>query len=198
MKEKKELEELELESNQSKEEMKSKAHSEKENKDEMENLKAQANEFRDRFLRKAAEFENYKKRTDIEISSLLKYSNESLILKMLPVLDDFERAINSWDDDDKSSQAKPDQAQTGKKAVELIYDKFKKILEKQGLKEIDSLGKKFDVDLNDALMQSLNDELEPDTVIDVVEKGYYLKDKVLRHAKVIVSVRSENKESNGQ
>jgi len=134
---------------------------------------------RDRLMRKAAEFENYKKRTENEISSYLKYANEELISELLPVLDDFDRVIASWDE-------KHD-VETFKKGVELIYDKFRKVLGKKGLKEMESTGKPFDVNLHDALMQVDNDKIDPNTVAETVEKGYYLKDKVLRHAKVLVS-----------
>lgn len=140
---------------------------------------------RDRLLRKAAEFENYKRRTESEISTLFKYQNEGLITDLLPVLDDFDRVL------------KPDNKQdleTFKKGVELIFDKFKKVLEKQGLKEIESTGKPFDVNLHDALMQVENNKAAPNTIMDTAEKGYYLKDKVIRHAKVIVSKKEEDKQ----
>ena len=139
----------------------------------------EASLLRDQLMRKAAEFENYKKRTENEISNYLKYANEELISELLPVLDDFDRVIASWDE-------KHD-VKTFKKGVELIYDKFKKVLGKKGLKEMESTGKQFDVNLHDALMQVENKKLKPNTVADTVEKGYYLKDKVLRHAKVLVS-----------
>ncbi len=156
---------------------------EEENKEE--NGKLEAEVLRDRLLRKAAEFENYKRRTESEISTLFKYQNEGLITDLLPVLDDFERVLNP---DNKQD------LETFKKGVELIYDKFKKVLEKQGLKEMDTSGKPFDVNLNDALMQVENDKAAPNTIMDTAEKGYYLKDKVIRHAKVIVSKKEEDKQ----
>jgi molecular chaperone GrpE len=149
----------------------------------------EVSQLRDQLLRRAAEFENYKKRTENEISSYLKYANEELISELLPVLDDFDRVISSWDE-------KHD-VETFKKGVELIYDKFKKVLGKKGLKEMESTGKPFDVNLHDALMQVENDELEPNTVADTVEKGYWLKDKVLRHAKVLVSKNGEGDSGEG-
>jgi molecular chaperone GrpE len=143
-----------------------------------------AEQLRDQLLRKAAEFENYKRRTESEISNFLKYANEETISNLLPVLDDFERVMASWD--------KEHDVETFKKGVELIYEKFKKILEKKGLKEIESTGKQFDVNLHDALMQVENNELKPNTVTETAEKGYYLKDKVLRHAKVLVSKKGDS------
>ncbi len=141
---------------------------------------------KDQLLRKAAEFENYKRRIDNEISSLYKYASENLISDLLPVLDDFERVFAAWNEKHN--------AETFKKGVELIYEKFKGILEKQGLKEMDSDGKPFDVNLHDALMQVPDGKTPPNTIINTVEKGYYLKDKVIRHAKVLVSSNTETEE----
>ena len=160
----------------------------KEEKTETENnktdeLQAQVSILKDTLLRKAAEFENYKKRTDSEISSYLKYANENLLIDLLPVLDDFDRVMKAWND-------KHD-VETFKKGIEMIYDKFKNTLEKQGLKEIESDGKAFDVNLHDALLQTPNPELPANTVLETIEKGFYLKDKVIRHAKVIVSANPD-------
>ena len=160
----------------------------KEEKTETENnktdeLQAQVSILKDTLLRKAAEFENYKKRTDSEISSYLKFANENLLIDLLPVLDDFDRVMKAWND-------KHD-VETFKKGIEMIYDKFKNTLEKQGLKEIESDGKAFDVNLHDALLQTPNPELPANTVLETIEKGFYLKDKVIRHAKVIVSANPD-------
>jgi molecular chaperone GrpE len=150
-------------------------------------LQSQLDEMRDKLLRKAAEFENYKRRNETELASFFKFANENLITELLPVMDDFERVLKSWNE-------KHD-VETFKKGGELIYHKFKKVLDKQGVKEIDSTGKPFDVNLHDALLQTPTDEAEPNTVLETVEKGYYLKDKVVRHAKVIVSAPPEKDES---
>jgi molecular chaperone GrpE len=158
-----------------------------ESENNIQELEKQLNTLRDQLLRKAAEFENYKKRTENEISSLYKYANESLIIDLLPVLDDFDRVMKSWND-------KHD-AETLRKGIELIYDKFKKVLQKQGVKEIDSTGKQFNVNEHDALLQTPVKDVPPNTVTDTIEKGYYLKDKVIRHAKVIVSNEPEEGEN---
>lgn len=142
-------------------------------------LEFQLKDFKDKLLRKAAEFENYKRRSESELSGFLKYANEYLILDLLPVLDDFDRLNSAWDE-------KHD-IDSFKQGIDLIYDKFKKVLQKHGVKEIESVGKKFDVNLHDALIQMPQKDVDPDTVVNEIEKGYYLKDKVLRHAKVIVS-----------
>lgn len=145
-------------------------------------LENQIKELKDRYLRKAAEFDNFKKRTNAEKTEFFAYANEKLISDLLPVLDDFDRILKLYD--------REHDTESFKKGVELVYDKFKKTLEKQGLKEIDSKLKEFDVNLHEAVMQQPS-EAEPNTVLDTVEKGYFLKDKVLRHAKVIVSAKSE-------
>ena len=149
-------------------------------------LQTQINSLRDQLLRKAAEFENYKKRTDNELSSFFKYANESLILELLPVLDDFDRLFNAFNE-------KHD-IDTFKKGVELTYEKLIAILKKQGLKEMETGGKKFDFNLHDALLQVPDSSHEPDTILETAEKGYFLKDKVLRHAKVLVSADDGGKE----
>lgn len=136
---------------------------------------------KDTLLRKMAEFENYKRRTDSEISNYIKYASESLIKDLIPVYDDLGRSIDSI------NKGETKDFETLKTGIVLIYDKFKSVLEKEGLKEINSLGKEFDVDLSSALMQVPSKDVKPNTVIEVIEKGYKLKDKVVKHEKVLVS-----------
>ncbi|MCX7877087.1 MAG: nucleotide exchange factor GrpE [Ignavibacteria bacterium] len=150
---------------------------------ELKELQEKVDELKDQFLRKAAEFENYKKRTETEKFELIKYANERLITEFLTVIDDFQRALMSYNTD------KDDNA--FHKGVEMIYHKLINILRKQGLKEINSTGEKFNVELHEALMQKPSDDVEPGTILETVEKGYFFKDKVLRHAKVIVSSKPE-------
>ncbi len=159
------------------------ADGKKKNNKGIKELEARSEALKDQLLRKAAEFENYKRRTENDISNLYKFANESLITDLLPALEDFSRVMKLWDE-------KHD-AEAFHKGVELVYEKFRKTLEKQGLKEIDSMGKPFDVNLHDAIMQMEKSEADPDTILDVVEKGYKLKDKVIRHSKVVVSKKPE-------
>lgn len=142
-------------------------------------LEKEAADLKDRLLRKAAEFENYKRRTENDQLNLLKYAAESLILKLLPIVDDFERSL----DHIESSV----DIESLKQGIKLIYDKFMKILDEQGVKKIDSVGQPFNVDYHEALMQRKSDDVPPHTVLDELEKGYMYKDRVIRHAKVIVS-----------
>ena len=133
---------------------------------------------KDKFLRLNAEFDNYKRRTLKERVDLLKSANADVITSLLPVLDDFERAIKSLDNDKNNPALE---------GVNLIHNKFKAILEQKGLKAMDSVGKPFDVELHDAVTQMpATDESQKDTVMDELEKGYFLNDKVIRHAKVVV------------
>lgn len=146
-------------------------------------LEKQVSRLKDQYLRTAAEFENYKKRTETEKSEFFAYAGEKVISELLPVLDDFDRTMGSFE--------KSHDKDALKKGIDIIYDKFRAVLEKQGLKPMSSDGSKFDVNLHEAIMQQPDDSKEPETVLNTVEKGYFLKDKVLRHAKVVVSSKPE-------
>jgi molecular chaperone GrpE len=146
-------------------------------------LEKQAMQYKDQYLRTAAEFENYKRRTDAERAEFFAYAGERVLTDMLPVLDDFDRTMSSFE--------KSHDMEALKKGIDLVYAKFRAVLEKQGLKAMDSDGKKFDVNLHEAILQQPDETKEPETVLNTVEKGYFLKDKVLRHAKVVVSSQPE-------
>jgi molecular chaperone GrpE len=142
-------------------------------------LEQEINQYKELALRKAAEFENYKRRTENDQLNLLKYAAESLIIKLLPTIDDFERSLEHMNEETD--------VQKIKEGVQLIYNKFVKILDDQGVKKIESIGKPFSVEYHEALMQRADDSVPPHTVIDELETGYMYKDRVIRHAKVIVS-----------
>lgn len=144
--------------------------------------KAEVESYKDQLLRLAAEFENYKKRTQREYNQLVQYANEKLILELLPVVDDLERILKSPPDLSEDEKVK-----SFVQAVEMIYQKMLQTLGRQGLKAMESIGQTFNVDLHDALMQTDAPGKETNTIIDEFEKGYWLHDKVLRHAKVIVA-----------
>ncbi len=139
----------------------------------------QAEYYKDLVLRKVAEFDNYKKRVENDSAASLKYARTDIIQRLLPVVDDFERSLKL------SKDRRETEAFT--KGVEMIYQKLVKFLDSQGVKEIESLGKEFDVHYHDALLQVPRGDVPPHVVIEVVEKGYSLDDRVLRHAKVVVS-----------
>ncbi|MDD5360682.1 MAG: nucleotide exchange factor GrpE [Ignavibacteria bacterium] len=163
---------------------------EESNNKEIEALKSELDNYRNALLRKAAEFENYKRRTDGEIAGYLKYASEGLMKQLLPVYDDLSRSIESVE------KGETKDFDTLKQGILLIYDKFKDILVKEGVAEIDILGKEFDVDTCDALLQVPRDDVPPHTVVDVAEKGYKLKDKVIKFAKVIVSADMPKEQEN--
>lgn len=146
------------------------------------NLEAEVIKYKELMLRKAAEFENYKRRTENDQLNLLKYAAESVIIKLLPTIDDLERSL--------SHMTEETDIQKIKEGIQLIYNKFIKILDEQGVKKIESVGKPFDVEFHSALMQRADDSVPHHTVLDELETGYMYKDRVIRHAKVIVSEAS--------
>ncbi len=146
-------------------------------------LEKQVQNYKDLYMRTAAEFENYKKRTDNERADFYNYAGEKVLAEMLPVLDDFDRTMESFE--------KSHDKDALKKGIDIVYEKFKNVLLKQGVTEMDSNGKKFDVNLHEAILQQPDPDKEPETVLTTVEKGYKYKDKVLRHAKVVVSSKPE-------
>ncbi|MFN0158254.1 MAG: nucleotide exchange factor GrpE [Bacteroidota bacterium] len=145
----------------------------------VDELQKSVEAYRDQLLRKAAEFENYKRRKETEHSTVIREANENLITSLLPILNDFVRSL-------RSGQETRDY-DAFYKGVEMIYSKLNRMLEAQGLASLESLGQPFDVRYHDALLQVPRSDVPPQTVIEEVERGYKLNDKVLRHAKVIVS-----------
>lgn len=152
-------------------------------KNELENriaqLEQEAFDYRDKLMRKAAEFENYKKRTSEEFVRLIETANEDLIVSILPIMDDMERFRSNYKPDNKADDLK--------KVVDMIFDKLNSVLINFGLEEIDSLNKEFDPNDHDALMTMEKEGVAPNIVVGQHEKGFKLKNKVIRHAKVIVS-----------
>jgi len=147
-------------------------------------LEAQLKEWQDKLLRKAAEFENYKRRTENDQFNLINYAAESFIIKLLPVVDDFERSMEHIDDIDNNKAVK--------EGIKLVYEKLLKLLNEHGVKKMQTKGEPFNVDFHDALMQRKDDTVPPHTVLEEVESGYLYRDKVIRHAKVIVSEESSD------
>jgi molecular chaperone GrpE len=152
---------------------------EESNNEKIKQLENEVEELKDKILRKSAEFENYKRRTENDQLNLLTYAAESFISKLLPIIDDFERSMKHIDSTNDIDSVK--------EGMGLIYDKFVKLLDEQGVKKMESKGKSFDVNYHEAVMQQKADNFPPHTVIDELECGYMYKDKVIRHAKVIVS-----------
>ncbi len=136
-------------------------------------------QLRDQNLRKIAEFENYKRRTEKEFLAHLENANEGLITELLPVIDDFERFLKHAEEDQASASLR--------EGVELIYKKMINILEKKGLKKMEAVGEEFDAEKHQALMQIDSDTHESGFIVDEHLPGYTLNDKVIRHSQVIVA-----------
>jgi molecular chaperone GrpE len=136
-------------------------------------------EMNDKYLRLAAEYDNYRKRTLKEKMELSKSAGEDILINILPVMDDFERGLDHMD--------KAKDIEAVKEGVQLIYNKFKEFLKQRGVKEIEAKEKDFDTDLHEAITKipAPTDELKG-KVVDVVEKGYYLNEKVIRFSKVVI------------
>ncbi len=136
-------------------------------------------EITDKHLRLQAEFDNFRKRTMKEKAELIKSGGESVLVKILPVVDDFERALillKDLNDED-----------AGKKGTQLIYNKFSEFLKQSNIKEIEAINQDFNVDLHEAITKiPAPDESLKGKVVDVVQKGYTLNDKVIRFAKVVI------------
>jgi molecular chaperone GrpE len=136
-------------------------------------------EMQDKYIRLSAEFDNYRKRTLREKIDLSKYAGENLLLSFLPIMDDFERALKHMYSTTDCSELKD--------GIDIIYGKFSDFLKQNGIKEIESLNTNFNVDLHEAVAKVPVEEADKKgKVVDVVLKGYYLQDKVLRFSKVIV------------
>ena len=152
--------------------------------EQLANMLAEAqqmvNEEKDRYLRLAAEFDNYRKRTLKEKAELIKNGAEKTLTAILPVLDDFERALKNMEASEETKAMK--------EGVELILNKFQKILGQEGLQKIETEGQAFDVDFHEAiaLIPAPSEELKG-KILDCVQTGYMLNDKVIRHAKVAVA-----------
>lgn len=134
---------------------------------------------KDKHLRLLAEWDNYRRRTVKENFDLVSSANAKLLGKLTDVLDDFNLAFDP--------KHKSDKLEDVEKGMRLIYNKFKNILSEEGLTEIDPIGAEFDPNLHDALMQQPSDQVPENHVSQVLMKGYKAKDKILKHAKVIVS-----------
>ena len=146
---------------------------------EVDLLNQQLAESTDKYARLFAEFDNYKRRTAKEKIELMQSAGKDVILKLLPVVDDFDRALQFMSEIPEED--------TVKQGVELVYQKFKKTLEQLGVKEIEVIGQPFDAEFQEAitLIPAPTEDMK-NKVIDAVEKGYLLNDNVIRFAKVVV------------
>ncbi len=148
-------------------------------KDKQEALQQEKDILEDKYLRLSAEFDNFRKRTLKEKSELIKSAGEDLLISFLPVIDDLERANDSVQE--------TQDIEAVKEGINLIYSKFKQFLESKGVKEIPGIGEEFDTDKHEAMSKiAVKNKDQKGKVVDVLQKGYYLNDKVLRYARVVI------------
>lgn len=160
------------------EEPKGRKNKRNKNDKQVEELKEKYDELNDKYLRLFSEFDNYRKRTAKEKIELSKTASESIMVDLLPILDDFERALQTMENKETDANYK---------GVVLIYNKFKRTLEQKGLEEINAKDAVFNTDEHEALTNvPVTDEAQKGKVLDVIQKGYKLNGKVIRYARVVV------------
>jgi molecular chaperone GrpE len=152
--------------------------------DELEKLKAEVAELKDRNLRLFAEFENMRKRNERERQELIRYAHEEVIVELLGFYEDFERCV-------EAARKNPGDHSGLLKGVEMTLKRMKELFKKYDVRPIDAVGKKFDPRLHEALMTADSNEHEDQTVLEVFQKGYMLGDRVVRTAKVKVSKKPD-------
>ncbi len=144
--------------------------------EEIEAINKQMKDAQEEALRAKADLINYRKRKDEEVEKLLKFANEGIVLEILPTLDNFERALKVESTDQKLLDG-----------MKMVYTSLINALNKYGVKEIESLGKKFDANLHHAVITECDEKADEDAILEVLQKGYTLKDKVIRPAMVKVN-----------
>ncbi len=145
---------------------------------EKEKAHQELGESKEKYIRLFAEFDNYKKRTARENVELIKSAGKKVIKEILPVLDDFERAFKTNIDENEADH---------NEGFTLIYNKMKRVLEGMGVKQMESMGEVFDINLHEAVAEiPASSEDMKGKIMDVVEQGYYLNDVIIRYAKVVV------------
>ncbi len=158
--------------------------------EKLRNAEIEAKQSHERFLRVAADFENYKKRSSREMSEFKKYANESILSELLCVVDNLERAISSSKTGENVNSCIVD-------GIRMTLNEFKKVFENYGVKPIESLCKPFDPNFHQAIMQEESNEHPENTVISEFQKGYTIHDKLLRPSMVVVSkAKTDNGNNN--
>jgi len=172
--EEQEIKEEEIQENEEKKEEIQEPEEEESDDDTVKQLEETISQYKDKMQRMQADFENYKKRSEKEKGEFVKYANEGLILKVLEAYEDLERALEVKEDKNL------------REGVELIYKKMTKILEDEGVEEIETEHQKFDPYKHEALMTENNEDYENNEIIQDLQKGYTLNSKVIRYSKVKV------------
>ncbi len=147
--------------------------------DRVGELTQQLEEMKDKYLRLTAEFDNYRKRTLKEKADLLRYASEEVLKDLLPVIDDLDRALKAIETANDIGSVK--------EGISLIVNKFNDFLKAKGVKEIEAVGQELDTDLHEAITKiPVQDDAQKGKIVDVIQKGYLLHDKVMRYSKVVV------------
>lgn len=147
---------------------------------EIEEKNVKVAEIHEKYLRLYSEFDNYRKRTQKEKLEIIKNASEDMITNLLPILDDFDRAL--------AMMEKTTDIESTKEGVNLIYQKMLRLMQQKGLKAIDTKNQLFDTDFHEAItFIPLQEGMEANTIIDEVEKGYLLNEKVIRYSKVVIA-----------
>lgn len=164
--------------------------------EKVEALQAERDELNDRVLRKAAEFENYRRRMDREKKRRHEAGMLEVIEPILEVLDDFERSIDAAEELQETQD--PESAyESLKGGVEMVFRKFRDTLETLGVEPIEAEGKPFDEELHEAMMRQPSEDAEPGTVLQEIRKGYRMDDRVIRHSRVVVASEPSGDEAVG-
>ncbi|HHY90857.1 MAG TPA: nucleotide exchange factor GrpE [Clostridiales bacterium] len=148
-------------------------------KEMIEKLQQEKEELHNQYLRLAADFQNYKRRNEKEKNDIYEFANEKLILELLPIIDNFERALQSVKESEENKKFV--------EGVEMIFKQLLAVLNKNGVQEIDAMGKAFDPNYHHAVMQEENPDYESNTIIEVLQKGYTFREKVIRPSMVKVA-----------
>ena len=149
----------------------------KKSSSDLKKLNVELNELKDKHLRLKAEFENFRRRKSDEISNILRFDGENIISEFLPILDDIERMISSTDGEKDSLS----------EGMSLVKNKINKFFENLDIKPFGDVNEKMNPEIHDAMLTQKVDNLDENVIISVFEKGYIYRDKVIRHAKVIVN-----------
>ena len=147
----------------------------------VKDIQNEYDELKDRHIRLKAEFENFRKRKNKEISSLLQYDGEAIIKEVLPIIDDIDRMVDSANKTNSKNQ------QSFMEGINILKTKIERFLENKNIEDFGEIGEILDPEIHDAMLTQKDDKMDDNVVLNVFEKGYRYHDKVIRHAKVIVN-----------
>jgi len=164
-------------------------------REKLDKLQVDVEAARDRMLRTAADFENYKKRAEREKNEFTKYIATEFVTDLLPIMDNLERAINATDQEEsENAKIEEQNLESFREGIKLIYKQLQSVLTKRGVIHIEAVGKTFDPNVHEAVMQTPSDKYPANTVAEEFQKGYMLHDRVIRASMVSVSMGKQQEE----